>query len=200
MYMYTYSCSLLQEKRRHCINILLAFGASVVRLNRFSQSPIDLARGDIKDFLHQFASRVDQQSLDAIEESDDVDSFIDPFTMINARLDSLLHPQKMAAFVGCWEDQLNQASEGMMSLTNFDEVVSMDKQRREIRRWRETNPVHVRPGIRVLFLDGGGIRGLIELMILMEIERITGKKITDLFDWIIGTSIGAVIALSLIYG
>ena len=189
-----------QEKRRHCVNILLAFGASVSKTNRSGRSPIDLARGDVRDFLLQFVSKVSRQSFDTIEESDSADSFIDPYTMVNARLDSLLHPQKMATFIGCWEDQLNLASEAMMSLTNFDETVALDKQRREIRRWKETNPVHIKPGIRVLFLDGGGIRGLIELMILMEIERITGKKITDLFDWIIGTSIGAIIALSLIYG
>lgn len=53
---------------------------------------------------------------------------------------------------------------------------------------------------RMLFLDGGGVRGLVEIEVLMEIERRTGRRIVDLFDWIVGTSIGAVIALGLVYG
>ena len=53
---------------------------------------------------------------------------------------------------------------------------------------------------RMLFLDGGGVRGLVEIEILMEIERRTERKIVELFDWIIGTSTGAIIALGLVYG
>ena len=52
----------------------------------------------------------------------------------------------------------------------------------------------------VLFLDGGGVRGLILVEMLMEIERRTGRKITELFDWFIGTSIGSVVAAGLVYG
>lgn len=55
-------------------------------------------------------------------------------------------------------------------------------------------------GSRVLCLDGGGIRGLLQMTMLREIERQTGKKIVELFDWIVGTSTGGIIALSLTYG
>lgn len=54
-------------------------------------------------------------------------------------------------------------------------------------------------GNRILSLDGGGIRALIQIDILCEIERLTGKKITELFDWIIGTSSGGIVALALVY-
>lgn len=57
-----------------------------------------------------------------------------------------------------------------------------------------------RCGSRVLCLDGGGIRGLLQMVTLREIERQTGKKIVELFDWIVGTSTGGIIALSLTYG
>lgn len=47
-------------------------------------------------------------------------------------------------------------------------------------------------GIRVLTLDGGGIRGIVELAILAEIERRVGLgiPIRDVFDLIVGTSTG----------
>jgi hypothetical protein len=55
-------------------------------------------------------------------------------------------------------------------------------------------------GSRVLLLDGGGMKGLVEIEILYQIMKRTGRKITDLFDWIVGTSTGAIIALGLVYG
>ena len=54
-------------------------------------------------------------------------------------------------------------------------------------------------GSRILSLDGGGIRGLLQIEILSEIERLTGKKITELFDVIMGTSTGGIVALGLVY-
>ncbi|AIL13768.1 hypothetical protein IM40_10700 (plasmid) [Candidatus Paracaedimonas acanthamoebae] len=57
-----------------------------------------------------------------------------------------------------------------------------------------------RPFYYGLSLDGGGIRGLNLCLCLEEIERVTGKKIAELFDFIGGTSIGGIIALGLTIG
>ncbi len=46
----------------------------------------------------------------------------------------------------------------------------------------------------LLSFDGGGIRGLMQLQIVAEIERITKKSIIELFDAVAGTSIGGIIA------
>ena len=35
---------------------------------------------------------------------------------------------------------------------------------------------------------------------LKTIEKKTGKPITELFDWVVGTSTGGVLALGMIYG
>lgn len=51
--------------------------------------------------------------------------------------------------------------------------------------------------VKILSIDGGGIRGLIPAMILTEIERRTGKKISELFDLLAGTSTGGIIAIGL---
>ncbi len=51
--------------------------------------------------------------------------------------------------------------------------------------------------IRILSIDGGGIRGIIPLKVLEYIECQTGKQIHELFDVIGGTSTGGIIALGL---
>ena len=58
----------------------------------------------------------------------------------------------------------------------------------------------LRPGSRVLCLDGGGIRGLIQIEVLRQLEEQTGRRVTEIFDWIVGTSTGGIIALALVYG
>jgi uncharacterized protein len=51
--------------------------------------------------------------------------------------------------------------------------------------------------IKILSIDGGGIKGIIPAMVLEEVENRTGKKINDLFDFIAGTSTGGIITLAL---
>ncbi len=48
--------------------------------------------------------------------------------------------------------------------------------------------------VRVLSLDGGGIRGVITAVFLTELTKRTGKPITTLFDHIAGTSTGSILA------
>ena len=50
---------------------------------------------------------------------------------------------------------------------------------------------HHRRGVRILALDGGGLRSLATCMLIAEIEQRTGKKIYELFDLIGGVSAGA---------
>ncbi|HLI12599.1 MAG TPA: patatin-like phospholipase family protein [Alphaproteobacteria bacterium] len=65
-----------------------------------------------------------------------------------------------------------------------------------IRRLPFFRPRATRP-VRILSIDGGGIRGLIPAMVLADIERRTGRPISELFDLIAGTSSGGLIALAL---
>ncbi len=49
--------------------------------------------------------------------------------------------------------------------------------------------------VKVLSIDGGGIRGIIPAMVLAEIERQTKRPACELFDLIAGTSAGGIVAL-----
>lgn len=51
--------------------------------------------------------------------------------------------------------------------------------------------------ITILSIDGGGIRGIIPAILLAEIEKVTGKKIYELFDFFAGTSTGGILTLLL---
>ena len=53
---------------------------------------------------------------------------------------------------------------------------------------------------KMLALDGGGIRGVLTLAMLKEIERQVGKPLGEYFDYIAGTSTGAIIATGLAKG
>ena len=92
---------------------------------------------------------------------------------------------------------------------NADEDIAITMQQKELRRFNKTAGHHtgrdsssfcIKGGSRILFLDGGGIRGLIQIELLRKLEEDTGRKITELFDWIVGTSTGGIIALGLVYG
>ena len=74
-----------------------------------------------------------------------------------------------------------------------DEAMAVGIQMKELKHLRDA-------GSRILFLDGGGMKGLVQIEILSQLEKETGRKITELFDWIVGTSTGGIIALALVHG
>ncbi|OCT85526.1 85/88 kDa calcium-independent phospholipase A2 [Xenopus laevis] len=53
---------------------------------------------------------------------------------------------------------------------------------------------------RLLCLDGGGIRGLVLIQLLIAIEKAAGRPIRELFDWVSGTSTGGILALAVVHG
>ena len=51
--------------------------------------------------------------------------------------------------------------------------------------------------MRILAIDGGGIRGIIPALVLAEVERRSGRRVFELFDLIAGTSTGGILACAL---
>lgn len=50
---------------------------------------------------------------------------------------------------------------------------------------------------RLLCLDGGGIRGIVLVQMLLEIEKLAQTPVHHMFDWVAGTSTGGILALAL---
>ncbi|GLJ49400.1 hypothetical protein SUGI_1045520 [Cryptomeria japonica] len=65
-----------------------------------------------------------------------------------------------------------------------------------LRRTIRGRPVG-KQGLRVLSMDGGGMRGLATVQMLRRIEQGTGKRINEIFDLICGTSTGGMLAIAL---
>ncbi|XP_073792474.1 85/88 kDa calcium-independent phospholipase A2 isoform X3 [Danio rerio] len=53
---------------------------------------------------------------------------------------------------------------------------------------------------RLLCLDGGGIKGLVLIQLLIALEKEAGRPIRELFDWVSGTSTGGILALAIVHG
>uniref|UniRef100_A0A8C5D021 phospholipase A2 n=1 Tax=Gouania willdenowi TaxID=441366 RepID=A0A8C5D021_GOUWI len=53
---------------------------------------------------------------------------------------------------------------------------------------------------KLLCLDGGGIKGLVLIQMLIALEQEAGQPIRELFDWVAGTSTGGILALCIIHG
>ncbi|MBN3323423.1 PLPL9 phospholipase, partial [Atractosteus spatula] len=53
---------------------------------------------------------------------------------------------------------------------------------------------------RLLCLDGGGIKGLVLIQLLIALEQAAGQPIRELFDWVAGTSTGGILALAIVHG
>lgn len=133
---------------------------------------------------------------------------VQPFPQVPSSSPALIH-RKSYAEVLDWEAQItshysdlernirsrlqNTTKAGQEAVLSTDTAVSLAAQLQEMMQFQKA-------GSRVLCLDGGGIKGLIQLEILSQLETKTGRKVTELFDWIVGTSTGGIIALGLVYG
>jgi calcium-independent phospholipase A2 len=109
------------------------------------------------------------------------------------------------------ENYVNQRLSLSLSLgrNGADELMAIAHQQKEMQHFNKTlkkksprdNPIlaGLEGGSRLLFLDGGGMKGLSQIEALIQLEEATGRKTTELFDWIVGTSTGGIIALALVY-
>ncbi|XP_078180654.1 phospholipase A I-like protein isoform X2 [Carex rostrata] len=65
-----------------------------------------------------------------------------------------------------------------------------------LRRAIKARPVG-KQGLRILSMDGGGMKGLATVQMLKQIEEGSGRRIHEMFDLICGTSTGGMLAIAL---
>ncbi|KAI4365056.1 hypothetical protein MLD38_021076 [Melastoma candidum] len=85
------------------------------------------------------------------------------------------------------EPSVNKAAARVLAILGENE---------NLRRAIKGRPVP-KQGLRILSMDGGGMKGLATVQMLKEIEKGTGKRIHELFDLICGTSTGGMLAVAL---
>ena len=137
-----------------------------------------------------------------IEEAERLGVYLseDRLTAFVFKLEQLLRKEDLMFSLHNQIDDRNASGDRDNSHTLFDPLIAREKQDLIIQRWKSTLEFKRGIGGRVLFLDGGGIRGLIQIEVLALIKKMTGRAITDLFDWIVGTSTGGLLALCMVYG
>ena len=184
----------LQVGDEACAKVLIAFGADINAKNGNTKTPLDLA---IEEPVRKL--------LQELEENDIKRKFILHISKRNLRSSILIEEsyqqhndcKNLNEYQVCKELERNLNKRP--TLGSWDEYMAVSMQEKEIRKFKETE-FDLKSSSRMLFLDGGGMKGLAQIEILCQIEEKTGMKITELFDWIVGTSIGAIIALGLVYG
>ena len=150
--------------------------------------------------LNESINSITNESYD-IEESQQLGTYLDDkrHTAFVFKLEELLSKQNLEFSVNTNVSLPPGMMDNLGTHTFFDAMIARQNQLLRINEWKSTVEFKKGSGSRMLYLDGGGVRGLIEIEVLERIEALTGRRITELFDWIIGTSTGGILALCLVY-
>ena len=209
------ACDLASSK------VLITFGANVNIKNINQKMPLDLIEGPhqfchISEGVHISQNRAEElkgllREVGAKRALElELHGKTKPTTKVQPFFDVMLHEKETAveysktAAADSWVSrltvqyrELEKSIERRLASVSFpqspDEATSLAMQMKELKMYQKA-------GSRILVLDGGGMRGLLQIEILSQIEKATGRRTTELFDWIIGTSTGGIIALALVYG
>ncbi|RWW49432.1 hypothetical protein BHE74_00044409 [Ensete ventricosum] len=85
---------------------------------------------------------------------------------------------------------------GLSKIFTVSLLVLTKGENENLRRAIRGKPVG-KQGLRILSMDGGGMKGLATVQMLKQIEQGTGKRIHEMFDLICGTSTGGMLAVAL---
>ncbi|XP_031782364.1 85/88 kDa calcium-independent phospholipase A2 [Nasonia vitripennis] len=157
------------------VQLLIAFGADINAKNGKSQSPRHLVNKDTNDgqkILYIL------HAVGAERCSPDMKG-CSIGCKHNENFDGVAPPEPPTAVPRTVLDRI-------LYVSSMEKMASMESKRTK--------------GGRLLCLDGGGIRGLVLVQTLLEVESVLQKPISRCFDWIAGTSTGGILALSIAAG
>lgn len=186
------------------VKTLLAFNADISLTNDQEETALDIAKqtgiAEITDILEQLNDTEEGRRYSV--DFDAVVKWPPLFNRHRSVSEEPRCPDKIADQRKAYVDTLMKTFEKFQNQVEpavLDQMLACAMETYDYSVNQEPVGRRQRKGDRVLCLDGGGIRGLILIELLSAIEEISGAKIIDLFDWIIGTSTGGILALAIVY-
>ncbi|PAV57720.1 hypothetical protein WR25_15841 [Diploscapter pachys] len=167
------------------VTALLSYGADVNIVNSLNETPLMLAahttfRVTVMTLLLFGADlnmkNANQQTVFAYSAT----------SKRRADIEELLHAA----------EEMQKPSDANKPISTMASSLHLFQQRRAFEHQKKLKS-EGRKSINGLALDGGGVKGLLIIQILLELEEKYGKSLIAEFDWICGTSTGAILALAL---
>lgn len=201
------------------IQLLIAFGADINLANegQHNETPLDVARRcdyqaarSLLANLGAFSSKSEAfvryklERLASFPEDAELPEKYDDTDFSAVIAESVVPYNVPEAFKAQFDHYKMQLTMHSIGRAQVEDPVALMMQQFEIDKFNKTK-MDLPPGLRekggsrILFLDGGGIRGLVLIEILIQLKQLTGKPVTKMFDWIVGTSTGGILALALVY-
>jgi patatin-like phospholipase/acyl hydrolase len=55
-------------------------------------------------------------------------------------------------------------------------------------------------GSRMLVLNSSGLSSILHIETLQQLERVAGRKVFEMFEWVVATGLSALFTLLMVYG
>ncbi|XP_069855610.1 85/88 kDa calcium-independent phospholipase A2 isoform X4 [Dipodomys merriami] len=165
------------------VKALIVFGAEVDVPNDFGETPALIAS--------KISKMVTRKALLALLKTVGADYRIPGIPEVPAAQGSAASPHPFS---------LERAQPPEISLNNLElqDLLPISRARKPafiLSSMRDEKRTHD----HLLCLDGGGVKGLVIIQLLIAIEKASGMATKDLFDWVAGTSTGGILALAILH-
>ncbi|KAI5765123.1 PLA2G6 [Gulo gulo luscus] len=206
----------VMRNRFDCVMVLLTYGANADARGEHGNTPLHLAMS--KDNVEMVkALIVFGAEVDTPNESGETPAFIaSKISKLVTRktLLTLLRtiganyslpltqeaPSEQSSTTTHHSFSLERSQPPPISLNNLElqDIVHISRSRKPafiLSSMRDEKRTHD----HLLCLDGGGVKGLVIIQLLIAIEKASGVATKDLFDWVAGTSTGGILALAILH-